>query len=82
MIAGGCRLFIISNQAGVGKGLYTQKTLDDITAAMRLQLGKEVVFDGIFYCTHLPDANCAAVNPRPCSSIAAAEQLKEKGYED
>jgi histidinol-phosphate phosphatase family protein len=81
LAAAGCRLFIISNQAGVAKGLYTQKTLDDITACMRRQLGTEIVFDGIFYCTHLPDAQCGCRKPRTAFIDRAAAQLKEKGFE-
>ena len=81
LISGGCRLFIISNQAGVGKGLYTQQALEGITAAMRRQVGKEVLFDGIFYCTHRPDANCDCRKPKTSFIDAAIEQLKKQGLE-
>ena len=81
LISGGCRLFIVSNQAGVGKGLYTQQALDDITAVMRQQLGKEIVFDGIFYCTHRPDADCSCRKPKTAFIETASAQLKEQGLE-
>jgi len=81
LINGGCKLFIISNQAGVGKGLYTQQTLDNITSTLRQQLGKEVIFDNIFYCTHLPDANCGCRKPKTYFVDAAITQLRDKGLE-
>ncbi|MFA6383850.1 MAG: HAD family hydrolase [Candidatus Omnitrophota bacterium] len=81
LISGGYRLFIISNQAGVGKGLYSQQTLDDITSAMRRQLGNDVVFDGIFYCTHRPDANCACRKPKTAFIDTAIAQLEKAGLE-
>jgi histidinol-phosphate phosphatase family protein len=81
LIDGGCRLFIISNQAGVAKGLYTQQTLDDINATMHKKLGREIVFDGIFYCTHRSDEKCACRKPRTSFIDTAVMQLQEKGYE-
>jgi D-glycero-D-manno-heptose 1,7-bisphosphate phosphatase len=81
LIAGGCRLFIVSNQAGVGKGLYSQETLDAITADMLKQLGPGIGFDGIFYCPHPSDRNCACRKPKTFFIDAAFAQLKKEGFE-
>lgn len=61
----GFKLFVISNQAGVGKGVYSQMTLDAITGHML----KEVKRSGgdiyeVNYCTHRPDENCSCRKPR------------------
>jgi histidinol-phosphate phosphatase family protein len=77
--AGGCRLFIVSNQAGVAKGLYSQETLDAITDRMKEELAPGIVFDAIFYCTHLPDAGCACRKPRLAFINAAREMLLNDG---
>lgn len=62
----GCRVFIASNQAGVGRGIYSQKTLDKITARMlegiRDSGGK---ITQVYYCTHRKEAHCACRKPKP-----------------
>lgn len=60
----GYEIFVISNQAGVGKGIYSQKALDEITKNML----KEIEGDGgrirsITYCTHRPDEDCECRKP-------------------
>lgn len=75
----GFRLFVISNQAGVAKGLYTKQMLDDITSYMLEQLGTRIKFDNIYYCTHLPEEQCACRKPQTAFIDAAAAQLKEQG---
>lgn len=61
----GFKLYIISNQAGVAKGLYTQKDLDKINAKI-LQSVKKVGGNilGIYYCTHLPSDDCDCRKPK------------------
>ena len=59
------KIFIISNQAGVGNGLFSQKALDTITrnmlAAIKKAQGK---IDAAFYCTHTKEENCPCRKPR------------------
>ncbi|MDD4940635.1 MAG: HAD-IIIA family hydrolase [Candidatus Omnitrophica bacterium] len=73
------RLFVISNQAGVAKGLYSQRTLDSITQAMLSRLGPDIRFENIFYCTHLPDAQCSCRKPGTAFIDAAEAQLNAHG---
>ena len=60
----GYKIIIISNQAGVGRGKFTQATLDKISAKMlkgiKESKGK---ITGIYYCTHKPDAGCDCRKP-------------------
>ncbi|MDP2923247.1 MAG: D-glycero-beta-D-manno-heptose 1,7-bisphosphate 7-phosphatase [Candidatus Omnitrophota bacterium] len=58
-------LFVISNQAGVSKGIYSQKELNDITKKMIKDLKKRgITLDGIYYCTHTTEQNCICRKPK------------------
>ena len=61
----GYEIFVISNQAGVAKGLYSQEALDEITKNML----KEIEARGgkirwVSYCTHATDAGCDCRKPK------------------
>jgi len=61
----GFKIYVISNQAGVGKGLFTQKALDNITHNMLEEVrisGGEI--DHVYYCTHRPEENCFCRKPK------------------
>lgn len=60
----GFKLFVISNQAGISKGLYSEKDLNQITKKMVDGLKKhKVQIDGILYCRHQEEDNCACRKP-------------------
>ncbi len=63
--AAGYKIFVISNQQGVGKGLYTRKTLDEITQWMlrRIERGGGKIA-GVYYCTHTELENCPCRKPK------------------
>ena len=73
----GHRIFVASNQAGVGKGTYSQKTLDAITDKMLVDIklagGK---IEKVYYCTHRKDAGCACRKPKPGILKKAAREFK------
>jgi D-glycero-D-manno-heptose 1,7-bisphosphate phosphatase len=60
----GFEIFIISNQAGVAKGLFSKKDLNDINKKMlegvRSTGGR---IKKAYYCIHHPDANCGCRKP-------------------
>ncbi len=61
----GFKLFIISNQAGVSKGIYSQKKLDQINKRMLRKIrSRGGRIDEVFYCIHLPEENCGCRKPR------------------
>lgn len=75
---GGYTIFVVSNQAGVGKGLFTQKKLDQITNKML----KEVKRTGgeireVYYSTARSDAECEDRKPNIGSIRKAVKLLKE-----
>ncbi len=79
LCAAGYRLYVVSNQAGVAKGLYSQETLNAMTAVMQKELAPEVTFSGIYYCTHLPDAGCQCRKPNTGSLDQVFESLIRQG---
>jgi D-glycero-D-manno-heptose 1,7-bisphosphate phosphatase len=61
----GFKIFVVSNQAGVSKRLYSKKTLDKITRFMI----KEVKKTGgriqkVLYCIHREETNCFCRKPK------------------
>lgn len=62
----GWRVVVVTNQSGVGRGLYDEATLAKIHEHMRERVraaGGELA--GIYYCPHLPEAGCECRKPGP-----------------
>lgn len=61
-----CDIHIISNQAGVGKGLMTQEQLDEIHDQMvKIVEAHGGKIAGVHVCTHRADENCDCRKPKP-----------------
>ncbi|MEW6407159.1 MAG: HAD-IIIA family hydrolase [Patescibacteria group bacterium] len=60
------KIFIVSNQAGVSKGLYSKKHLDVITKNMlkRIEQSGGKIQD-IQYCLHKEEEDCSCRKPKP-----------------
>lgn len=63
----GYQLIVITNQGGIAKGLYTEKTLFDIHQKLFTTLAAHhVSVTDIFYCPHHPDfGKCMCRKPAP-----------------
>lgn len=62
----GYRVVIATNQSGIARGLYTEEILDQIHQKMHAALAEHQTFvDGIYYCPHGPNDNCACRKPEP-----------------
>ncbi len=62
----GWRVAVVTNQSGIGRGLYDEATLAKIHDHMRERVrdaGGELA--GVYYCPHLPEDDCACRKPRP-----------------
>ena len=61
----GYKVIIVSNQAGVGKGLYTAQALADITEKMlaRIQRNGGRIYS-VHYCPHRDDEDCVCRKPK------------------
>lgn len=75
----GLKIFIISNQAGVGKGLFSQENLDVITQNMLKGLGSDVLISGVYYCTHRKEDDCSCRKPKTGLVDMAIAKLHASG---
>ena len=63
--ARGFKLFIASNQAGINKGIYSQRTLDGITANMLSAIERAGGrIDAVYYCIHRKEERCSCRKPK------------------
>jgi D-glycero-D-manno-heptose 1,7-bisphosphate phosphatase len=59
-------ILVASNQAGVGKGLMTRSSLDEITRRfVRRVRAHGGQIRSVYYCTHRKEARCQCRKPRP-----------------
>lgn len=79
----GVRVVVVTNQAAVGRGLLSERGLNDIHASMEQQLHEHGAHvDSIYSCPHHPTAGigvygveCTCRKPRPGSLERAAREL-------
>jgi D-glycero-D-manno-heptose 1,7-bisphosphate phosphatase len=61
----GFGLVVITNQSGVGRGIFDQAQLQRLHEHLRELLEREGVhLDGLYVCPHKPDDDCACRKPR------------------
>ena len=71
----GYRLFVITNQAGIGRGLYSEESLEDIHRRMIADIteaGGNI--EAVYYCPHHPEAGCECRKPKPGMLKRAAQE--------
>jgi D-glycero-D-manno-heptose 1,7-bisphosphate phosphatase len=74
---GGFRIFVVSNQAGVNKGLFSKKSLDYLTGNMLREIEKAGGrIDEVYYCVHRRDENCLCRKPKRGSLEAARRKYR------
>lgn len=68
-------IIIISNQAGVDKGIMSAQAVEDINIRMVNEIecaGGRV--KAVYYCPHRPDENCECRKPKPGMLLRAARE--------
>lgn len=61
----GYKLVITSNQSGVGRGIMTEKQVEEVNNFILGELEKEgIKVSGIYYCPHLKEENCHCRKPK------------------
>ena len=72
----GVEMAIVTNQSGVGKGLFTAAALEAMHDRLRELLAAEgVAVRGIYYCPHTAADACRCRKPLPGLAEAAAQEL-------
>ncbi len=73
----GYKIFVASNQAGIGRGIYARSTLDRITAGMLEKIQSQGgLIQQVYYCLHRKEAGCSCRKPRPGMLRQAAKKFK------
>ena len=71
----GIPVIVVSNQAGVGRGLFPLERVYATMARLRVMLrGEGVELDAVYFCPHRPDEGCACRKP--------GTELLERAAED
>lgn len=71
----GYKVFVATNQSGIGRGYFDLATLEAIHSKMQTELqkyGGEI--QDIFYCPHLPTDDCQCRKPKPGLLLQIAQQ--------
>ena len=60
----GYRLVVITNQSGVGRGLFTLERLEEMNARLNVMVNHVGArLERIYYCPHAPDSGCVCRKP-------------------
>lgn len=71
----GITLVVVSNQSGVGRGLFETRELEDVDSRFKALLLKNgVELAGTYYCVHADNAGCGCRKPEPALALLAAAQ--------
>ena len=72
----GFLIVVITNQSGIGRGIFDHKTLERVHQRMRDLLAKEgACIDAVYYCPHHPKDKCACRKPGTALHEMAVKDL-------
>lgn len=57
----GFLIVVVTNQSGIGRGIYSESDMHAIHDAMQVRLGGAI--DAFYFCPHLPDEGCECRKP-------------------
>ena len=73
----GYKLVVITNQSGVGRGMFSLQCLDEIHHKFRQMVSSAGArIEKIYFCPHSPDAGCACRKPQIGLLLQAASELR------
>ncbi|MDR0239185.1 MAG: HAD family hydrolase [Deltaproteobacteria bacterium] len=65
LVRAGCRLYMVSNQSGVGRGYFSMESVQACNERLAQLLAvHDVHFTDMLFCPHSPEKNCACRKPR------------------
>jgi D-glycero-D-manno-heptose 1,7-bisphosphate phosphatase len=72
----GYRLAVITNQSGIGRGMFPLERLQEMNARLSTMVREAgAQLDGIYFCPHTPADNCECRKPAPGLIAQAASEL-------
>src|SRR6266567_6437289 len=71
----GFKLIIITNQSGIGRGLFTVEQYRAVEAEVLRQLGAGLI-DGTYFCPHLPGQHCSCRKPATGMILEATREYQ------
>jgi D-glycero-D-manno-heptose 1,7-bisphosphate phosphatase len=75
--AQGYRLAVITNQSGIGRGLFTLERLEEMNARLTDMVREAGArLEGIYFCPHAPEDRCDCRKPAPGLITQAAADLR------
>lgn len=75
--ARGFALVVVTNQSGIGRGMYAEADFMQLTEWMRAQFAAAgAPLAGVYYCPHHPDQDCDCRKPAPGMLLRAARELR------
>ncbi len=79
LLQSGFRLFVVSNQSGIARGLFDEAALAAVRDRVAQLLARDdVVLDGFYYCPHAPPSSgapaCRCRKPAPGMLLRAARE--------
>ena len=73
----GYDIFIATNQAGIGRGLFSEQQLAEIHRQMLIEIEKTGgKIKKIYFCPHHPKENCVCRKPKPGMLMRASQEYK------
>lgn len=57
----GYLVIVVTNQSGIGRGIYTEAAMHKIHEQIQLELDNSI--DAFYFCPHLPDEKCPCRKP-------------------
>jgi D-glycero-D-manno-heptose 1,7-bisphosphate phosphatase len=72
----GMKAVLITNQSGVGRGYFEEKTVGEVHGLLCADLARSnAKLDAIYYCPHSPGDSCDCRKPQPGLLIRAKHEL-------
>ena len=74
--AAGFRLAIVTNQSGIGRGIFGEADFERFQARLLADLARaDVAVERTYHCPHVPDAGCPCRKPAPAMVWRARDEL-------
>jgi len=76
MYSSGYRLLVITNQSGVGRGMFSLRALQQMNERlMEMVEAAGAHLERVYYCPHRPEDHCDCRKPKPKLLLDAAREL-------